>query len=29
MLKVSGEPCFLAIDLGTGGPKTGAVSLHG
>jgi Sugar (pentulose and hexulose) kinases len=29
MLKVSGEPWFLAIDLGTGGPKTGAVSLHG
>jgi xylulokinase len=26
---VSGAPWFLAIDLGTGGPKTGAVSLHG
>lgn len=24
-----GEPWFLAIDLGTGGPKTGAVSLRG
>ncbi len=27
--KVSGQPWFLAIDLGTGGPKTGAVSLNG
>jgi xylulokinase len=26
---VPGKPWFLAIDLGTGGPKTGAVSLHG
>lgn len=26
---VSGEPWFLGIDLGTGGPKTGAVSLQG
>jgi xylulokinase len=28
-LKVSGKPWYLAIDLGTGGPKTGAVSLQG